>query len=1605
MIPKKHRTRWLAALCLLSATLFNPYLGYAQSDYLSIFGDAGCNEHNRITTAITPSTSSFLGMGSQNDPDYLTAASTHYFKNSLYNRSGDLLFSVNANGIYAPSGNRVHRINYGLDITKYPPVGLPYNDYFDARYSCSEMVIFPVPCQTNSYYVMFWSTLGSGDPSGFFGHQTPRVLRLIRVDIIADVFGTAATESDWYHITDQLINPPTYGSPNNPYIYTNYSPVEIVADRANPDGSRDIYTIHEGYVSDFYPHIRYYGQIQKWTFSAGGTIPVTPTSVFATTSYTADLTMRTYSTKTKIFRVPSGTPGVTHRLIAYVGKDDVNHGSFLQTYNIDNGDMNLYKAPPNSGSVDGDRDINGFEYMPEYDAFYFAYDDVTNPASASGGLGYALRSTVAGTSTDITPISSTLDYRGSDLERTKNGDILLVHLNTSTSTEELAYLPAASLSASFTTTTPTIPTVSCAAGTYNISVNNHQSSESTFSGVDVTSSYLGSQIRDENYSSWGFDLSTIVVISDAQTWTPTNNPVKNATGLSSVAEISSVGIVILPGGSLTIQNMTVKMAKNSIIDVRPSTSAANGGRLYLDNTKLTVGPVICDAAGTMWGGVRVSGNPALSQGTLSSSKQGGVKMINNSEISYAHIGIAAGFYYRKRINTGMFWISYPAWDNGGGIVEATTGSTFINNNVGVQFAPYLPAANNISYFRDCNFKINDNNVIVSADMRHAYLSNVKGVKFLGCNFENGTSTTKYTYGIYAQDAGFVVNRASLFPLSPCQFSNLYNGIYQATSTGTRTVAVYNSEFNNNRTGIRLAGTQAPVVVDNVFRVPYLTSGSSLFPFATPVSIQSVGINLEAANYYVVHNNSFNFSWGSNPYIPWGGINRTVGIIANNTGRNDNLINSNSFKGLGVGNLANYANRKNLEGLWFGCNTNNNNMQDIAVKGLTNTTVSQNDRDGINTYQGFPVGTASHPSGLPAGNIFSSGSSVVNINVDVSGAEPVDYRYSNPSYGGVPLNKPGEFGVTGSVMGTTVIMMDLPNKCKLDDLYGSGDEHTGPRPFVINTNWDAHIQRIGKLENVNYYMLNDTGVTHRDSLYYWLGEIGSPQTTMLSAYLLLEDSLVDSAYNMYTSIPSKYAFTSRDSVEFVTNGQVPFDIELAKTIRSGASTTLLTSLAAHLDTLTDSAFVADIAGYATAEFLEMPNSWPRTKIETILQGLAPDLYDSVIVVSPDTLLYPDLDTTFVPEIDKGVLAVTELSQGPVAGCQYAELLVSNCIESSSPYVDVRGWRIDDYSGFLTECAPQNVNPGNLRLAYDDVWEHVTVGSIIMLYNADNNCYGLPDTFTIDTFAGKYYIPIGSAKYNHVDQFYAVENNNACNYCSDSGTTVYDSFTTWSGVFIDSVFDCIQVICPGCTAENPTSPKMYFGAGYYPVEYDQKWVPETPGAKSVGVVVVPNFDFTGRYKYVYTGSDAAHLLHPDNWDVLPADAAGTIPATFGNVNEDFYNAVINHESGMPCCAVYVPEQQQAMRPGADDGGTVTEKAAVIQGLKVYPNPANSVLNFDFPASRETVIRITDVAGRVVHRQTVKDAGHTTVNVKGYVPGIYTWHITTSAGTQTGKVVIME
>jgi gliding motility-associated-like protein len=88
-----------------------------------------------------------------------------------------------------------------------------------------------------------------------------------------------------------------------------------------------------------------------------------------------------------------------------------------------------------------------------------------------------------------------------------------------------------------------------------------------------------------------------------------------------------------------------------------------------------------------------------------------------------------------------------------------------------------------------------------------------------------------------------------------------------------------------------------------------------------------------------------------------------------------------------------------------------------------------------------------------------------------------------------------------------------------------------------------------------------------------------------------------------------------------------------------------------------------------------------------------------------------------------LIINEVSNGPSGNKEYIELVVVdnavvyNCTNTTPPCIDIRGWIIDDNSGYHSGGG---VAAGANRFSQDPIWACVPLGTIILIYNdADIN----------------------------------------------------------------------------------------------------------------------------------------------------------------------------------------------------------------------------------------------------------------------------------------------
>jgi len=651
-------------------------------------------------------------------------------------------------------------------------------------------------------------------------------------------------------------------------------------------------------------------------------------------------------------------------------------------------------------------------------------------------------------------------------------------------------------------------------------------------------------------------------VSGTETWTPTNNPIANMHGDGDTVSIIRVqnNITITAGNTLSINNMTVEFGPGADVTViPPPDSMIHGGTLLLDHATLTAYRGCDGTDESTWAGVRIEGDTAFPEVNGPVHCQGQVTM-ENSTISYADIGVQNG--------------TSPS--NSGGIILATS-CQFYNNATSLSLLPYthtyaLAEIENDTFLIDPALWFVPTTPTIQITGTHV-------TSFSGNTLTNATGGT-IPEGIYCTDAGIAIDHTTI--------SNFNSGILCTTIGAAKTITVGGCTFNNNQFGIYSTGLIAQNIVNNIFNIPYSSStGGVFYTGSTVLAVfdQNAGALMNASTGYNLSNNIFQTNATTSSAPPYGYYNYTTGTLEYNTGSDDNEVVGNTFTGLGVAMLSNFVNNTGSGspyGLQYLCNTDTRVGDDIAALG------DYAPDGGINPYQGTSTGSGIY--NLPAGNIFGAVGGGWNIyNQQI----PLYYNFngapftSNPQY---PANVTS--GVTPEDYGTAADCYFFigTGPYSISGITGNPDYSTSDIAYRVAT------------ANVNYYM-NDT-IPHRDSLYYWAGQMGTAYGDLLTTTMLIEDNLIDSANTVYNNITTKYSLDSIEANDFA-RGRSLMDVVIAK--REG-DRNILSLTDAQIATLRSVKASTTMWAHARAEgWLYLINGEPFT--DTLLYPAATESTDT------------------------------------------------------------------------------------------------------------------------------------------------------------------------------------------------------------------------------------------------------------------------------------------------------------------------------------------------------------------------------------------------------------
>jgi uncharacterized protein involved in tolerance to divalent cations/photosystem II stability/assembly factor-like uncharacterized protein len=363
----------------------------------------------------------------------------------------------------------------------------------------------------------------------------------------------------------------------------------------------------------------------------------------------------------------------------------------------------------------------------------------------------------------------------------------------------------------------------------------------------------------------------------------------------------NTNVVVNAGVTLTIKG-TVNFAENTRLIIMPN------ARVILDGGKLTNG------CGGMWEGVNVGGTGNQPQTPFSgglSQYQGIIDLTNNATIENARNGISTSLV---DINGNYIWTSF------GGIIRATN-AKFINNRRDVEFMSY-PTYNNLSYFNNCLFEVNQ--LLVGGVLPYARISmwNVKNVNIRGCNFKysagNAYPSLSRGYGIRTIDAKYNVGDYCTSFFYPCptgntiqsKFENWDYGILSENSNVLMNANINHTIFiNNGWGGAKLSGMHYPV-----FNNCEVEVGNEY---------QSYGLYLQNCKYYKIQNNTFTNTTGNT---------EDIGIYVFNSSYGAHEIYRNDFSNMtvGIGAMDDNSGVSNFtDGLKMNCNRFFNSSYEIA----------------------------------------------------------------------------------------------------------------------------------------------------------------------------------------------------------------------------------------------------------------------------------------------------------------------------------------------------------------------------------------------------------------------------------------------------------------------------------------------------------------------------------------------------------------------------------------------------------------------------------------------------------------------------------------------------
>lgn len=418
-------------------------------------------------------------------------------------------------------------------------------------------------------------------------------------------------------------------------------------------------------------------------------------------------------------------------------------------------------------------------------------------------------------------------------------------------------------------------------------------------------------------------------------------------------------IRITTGHTLTVTS-TINFAPGAGVVVEP------GARLIVDGGLLT------NSCGSFWPGIQAWGTTNQNQsGYPIPDHQAIVVLKNGAVIEHAREAIQA--------------MNPNDWNMKGGVVQVQgtadqVGATFLNCRRAVSYVAYQNTnyngqpTGNRSYFRRCDFIVDDQYRGGDDFYAHVSMWKVDGINFKGCHFKNLqtgiTESDKLGQGIISSDAQFSVSGfcSSIQPYGvPCPaqnltrstFEGLDHGIEARISSTDRSFIVTDCDFMDNVLGVYSSAVNS----FQVTKCNFTGGGRDVDAVLGTVdyAILSVGghhgIYSTRGHGFRIEENTFARSVDA--------PNSFTGVRINTSGAYNSEVYKNSATGTNHGFVGEgkciAENHAAYVGLQFLCNSNNNpDAQDIFDRKIENIQFSN--FHSIRTQQGS--------SAVPAGNLFT-----------------------------------------------------------------------------------------------------------------------------------------------------------------------------------------------------------------------------------------------------------------------------------------------------------------------------------------------------------------------------------------------------------------------------------------------------------------------------------------------------------------------------------------------------------------------------------------------------------------------------------------------------------